>query len=164
MDGSRGGKVRPLAAVAPVFREPFCRLARLFRWEGRARGTTILTAAVKGVRLGQLETFCNRSPEGVHGPRGKIAARAGFFVSDGVLVRNKVGGERASGIPVEGGLAMAKTRPCQRCKAEIPTERLEALPETRLCVKCSAAVGGDFKRTVSNCRCFAAHSTRELGV
>ena len=43
---------------------------------------------------------------------------------------------------------MAKTRPCQRCKAEIPAERLEALPETRLCVRCSAAVGGDFKRTV----------------
>ena len=40
---------------------------------------------------------------------------------------------------------MAKTRPCQRCGAEIPAERIEALPETRLCVQCSAAVGGDFK-------------------
>ena len=42
----------------------------------------------------------------------------------------------------------AKTRPCQRCKAEIPAERIEALPQTRLCVRCSAEVGGDFVRKV----------------
>jgi hypothetical protein len=41
-----------------------------------------------------------------------------------------------------------KTRPCVRCKAEIPAERVEALPHTRLCVKCSAAVGGDFVQKV----------------
>jgi hypothetical protein len=39
-----------------------------------------------------------------------------------------------------------KPRPCQRCKAEIPLERIEALPETRLCVRCSEEVGGDFER------------------
>lgn len=38
-----------------------------------------------------------------------------------------------------------KTRPCQRCKAQIPAERIEALPETRLCVKCSQEVGGEFE-------------------
>lgn len=42
-----------------------------------------------------------------------------------------------------------KTRPCIRCKAEIPPERIEALPETRLCVKCSQAVGSDFETTVT---------------
>ncbi len=42
---------------------------------------------------------------------------------------------------------MAKSRPCQRCKAMIPEERIEALPETRLCVKCSQEIGGDFKVT-----------------
>jgi hypothetical protein len=36
-------------------------------------------------------------------------------------------------------------RPCERCKAMIPVERIEALPETRLCVKCSEIVGGDFE-------------------
>jgi hypothetical protein len=41
-----------------------------------------------------------------------------------------------------------KTRPCQRCKAEIPPERIEALPQTRLCVKCSREVGGDFVQRV----------------
>jgi hypothetical protein len=38
----------------------------------------------------------------------------------------------------------AKTRPCQRCGATIPAERVEALPETRLCIPCSQEVGGDF--------------------
>ena len=38
---------------------------------------------------------------------------------------------------------MAKTRLCERCKAEIPAERLEAVPGTRLCVRCSQATGGD---------------------
>jgi hypothetical protein len=42
----------------------------------------------------------------------------------------------------------AKTRPCVRCKAEIPAERCEALPQTRLCVRCSEAVGGDFVQKV----------------
>ena len=41
-----------------------------------------------------------------------------------------------------------KPRPCQRCKAEIPIERLEALPDTRLCVKCSEKIGGEFEVTV----------------
>lgn len=44
---------------------------------------------------------------------------------------------------------MAKTRPCQRCGAEIPAERIEALPQTRLCVPCSQEVGTDFVRSVS---------------
>lgn len=39
----------------------------------------------------------------------------------------------------------ANERPCLRCRATIPAERIEALPETRLCVKCSEAVGGDFE-------------------
>jgi hypothetical protein len=37
-----------------------------------------------------------------------------------------------------------RPRPCARCKAEIPAERVETLPETRLCVRCSEAVGGEF--------------------
>jgi len=44
---------------------------------------------------------------------------------------------------------MPTPRHCQRCKAEIPTERLEMLPETRLCVPCSQAVGSDFKVSIS---------------
>jgi len=44
---------------------------------------------------------------------------------------------------------MAKSRPCQRCQAEIPAERIEALPETRLCLKCSQAIGGEFVVSVS---------------
>lgn len=43
----------------------------------------------------------------------------------------------------------AKTRPCQRCKTDIPAERLEALPETRLCVQCSRDVGGEFEMRAS---------------
>ena len=42
-----------------------------------------------------------------------------------------------------------KTRPCQRCGAEIPAERVEALPDTRLCVACSQATGGEFRITVT---------------
>jgi len=38
-----------------------------------------------------------------------------------------------------------KERPCERCRAMIPAERLEALPETRLCVKCSQEIGSDFE-------------------
>ena len=38
---------------------------------------------------------------------------------------------------------MAKTRLCERCKAEIPAERIEAVPSSRICVKCSQATGGD---------------------
>jgi len=39
----------------------------------------------------------------------------------------------------------AKPRPCKRCGAEIPAERMEAAPHTQLCIACSEAVGGDFK-------------------
>jgi hypothetical protein len=39
---------------------------------------------------------------------------------------------------------MAK-RYCERCRAEIPAERVEAVPDTALCVKCSEAVGGEFE-------------------
>ncbi len=41
-----------------------------------------------------------------------------------------------------------KQRFCQRCRVEIPQERVEALPETRLCVACSREVGGEFDITV----------------
>ena len=40
---------------------------------------------------------------------------------------------------------MADSRPCVRCKAMIPPERIESLPETRLCVQCSEKVGSDFE-------------------
>lgn len=40
---------------------------------------------------------------------------------------------------------MAKARPCQRCGAEIPAERIECLPETRVCVRCSEEIGGEFE-------------------
>jgi hypothetical protein len=40
---------------------------------------------------------------------------------------------------------MAPARLCQRCRVEIPAERIEILPETSLCVKCSEAVGGEFE-------------------
>jgi hypothetical protein len=43
---------------------------------------------------------------------------------------------------------MATARLCQRCKTEIPAERIEALPETRLCVACSQKVGSDFEVTI----------------
>ena len=42
------------------------------------------------------------------------------------------------------------TRFCERCRAEIPAERVEAIPETRLCVACSQAVGGEFEMRVRN--------------
>lgn len=32
---------------------------------------------------------------------------------------------------------------CERCRKEIPIERLEILPDTRLCVRCSSEIGGD---------------------
>jgi RNA polymerase-binding transcription factor DksA len=35
-----------------------------------------------------------------------------------------------------------RRRYCERCKAEIPAERVEALPETRVCVRCAEAMGG----------------------
>ncbi len=41
-----------------------------------------------------------------------------------------------------------KTRPCERCGAMIPPERIEVLPETRLCVACSQAVGGELDMTI----------------
>jgi hypothetical protein len=42
-----------------------------------------------------------------------------------------------------------RTRHCQRCRKEIPVERIEAIPETRLCVACSQAVGGEFESRFS---------------
>jgi hypothetical protein len=39
-------------------------------------------------------------------------------------------------------------RPCLRCKAEVPVERIEALPDTRLCLKCSEEIGGDYEVSV----------------
>ena len=42
-----------------------------------------------------------------------------------------------------------KPRPCARCKAMIPLERLELMPQTRLCVQCSAETGGDVKLRVN---------------
>lgn len=35
-------------------------------------------------------------------------------------------------------------RPCKRCGAIIPAERMEAVPGGTLCVKCSDAVGGEW--------------------
>jgi len=43
-----------------------------------------------------------------------------------------------------------RSRPCQRCNALIPIERIEALPETRLCLKCSQEIGGDFEVVVTS--------------
>jgi Prokaryotic dksA/traR C4-type zinc finger len=40
-------------------------------------------------------------------------------------------------------------RPCARCGAMIPAERLEAMPETEVCVMCSAEIGGEFKLIVT---------------
>ena len=37
-----------------------------------------------------------------------------------------------------------RARHCERCKREIPAERLEVLPQTRMCVECVRAVGGEF--------------------
>jgi hypothetical protein len=42
----------------------------------------------------------------------------------------------------------AKTRPCQRCGAEIPAARLEAIPDTRICKPCSEEIGGEYIYTV----------------
>lgn len=42
-----------------------------------------------------------------------------------------------------------KQRWCERCRKEIPAERIETLPETRLCIACSQAVGGEFDLRVS---------------
>ena len=36
-------------------------------------------------------------------------------------------------------------RPCVRCGAEIPAERIEAIPETQVCVRCSGEMGGEFQ-------------------
>jgi hypothetical protein len=58
-------------------------------------------------------------------------------------------GEPPELCPEKRGVPMTmKPRPCERCKADIPVERLEALPETRLCVTCSRQVGGDYVSTV----------------
>jgi len=45
-------------------------------------------------------------------------------------------------------MPQAETRPCERCGAMIPPERVEVLPETRLCVECSKAVGGEFDLSI----------------
>ena len=56
---------------------------------------------------------------------------------------------------------MAKQRWCERCKAEIPAERIETLPDTRLCVGCSQAVGGEFELRVSQERLSKANSLKK---
>jgi hypothetical protein len=33
-------------------------------------------------------------------------------------------------------------RPCARCGAEIPAERIEAIPDTMVCVGCAKEMGG----------------------
>lgn len=43
----------------------------------------------------------------------------------------------------------SNTRPCQRCGALIPPERIEVLPDTRLCVECSRKTGGEFDLTIT---------------
>lgn len=42
-----------------------------------------------------------------------------------------------------------RPRHCERCRREIPAERLEVLPETRMCVECVRAVGGEFDLVIS---------------
>jgi hypothetical protein len=44
--------------------------------------------------------------------------------------------------PSEEDRMAAEPRPCARCGAEIPAERVEALPETIVCVNCAAEMGG----------------------
>jgi hypothetical protein len=46
-------------------------------------------------------------------------------------------------------MSKTKSRPCQRCRVEIPLERIEVLPDTRFCVKCSKEVGGEFDLTIT---------------
>jgi len=47
---------------------------------------------------------------------------------------------------------MAKTRKCQRCKADISAERCEAVPRTRLCTACAHEVevkyGGEIRPVI----------------
>ncbi len=43
---------------------------------------------------------------------------------------------------------MASARRCERCRAEIPIERVMAMPETRICVRCSEEIGGEFEVSV----------------
>ena len=43
---------------------------------------------------------------------------------------------------------MAKTRLCQKCKTEIPAERIEAIPQTRLCATCSAEVAKKYGQEI----------------
>ena len=42
-----------------------------------------------------------------------------------------------------------RTRPCERCGAPIPVERIEILPDTRLCLACSKETGGEFEVTIT---------------
>jgi hypothetical protein len=58
----------------------------------------------------------------------------------------------------------SKSRPCQRCKAMIPAERVEALPQTRLCVKCSQERGSDVGLRVSTKNQGKAGSLKQTGV
>lgn len=43
---------------------------------------------------------------------------------------------------------MEEKRLCERCRVEIPADRLEALPQTRLCIQCSREIGGEFETIV----------------
>lgn len=38
----------------------------------------------------------------------------------------------------------SEVRLCERCRAEIPAERLEVLPDTLICVTCSREIGGEY--------------------
>lgn len=37
-----------------------------------------------------------------------------------------------------------QSKPCKRCRKEIPAERVEAMPGITLCIECSQQVGGEF--------------------
>jgi hypothetical protein len=52
-------------------------------------------------------------------------------------------------------------RPCARCRAPIPAERLELLPETQVCVKCSQEIGGEHKLVVTHEKTSKANSLRK---
>ena len=38
-----------------------------------------------------------------------------------------------------------QSKPCKRCRREIPAERVDSMPGTTLCVECNQQVGGEFK-------------------
>jgi hypothetical protein len=66
----------------------------------------------------------------------------------GPFLRVRVGKGFLFALRKEDDAMPVTPRRCQRCKAEIPLERLEVMPETRLCVRCSQEVGGEFERTI----------------